>query len=266
MPPWATDHSSVQARTCHEVTGEDLPWALGLRDVYRALAAPTAGEAVVEAPRSPLDVDHQVAYWTPLLHLLVYGLGWSDPAAGLVRWDGAGRPAEPGVLALLAALWSADGGLEGFGAWVDEATPFLPVLHELRARVGLPRGDVVRRAPDHWQVVRDEVSDGPGSTFARWRGSDPLHLGGHLSMPLGPSRRPARMHLGSDGRSAVLTLPTMAGWYRALLEHGTGLPPTSRSWRVQVVVPPVGHLGVFRLSRETGLWFSGRHRWHSAGN
>jgi hypothetical protein len=37
------------------------------------------------------------------------------------------------------------------------------------------------------------------------------------------------------------------------------------SWRVDVVCQPLGWLGTFRRSRRSGLWFTGRHRWHELG-
>jgi hypothetical protein len=86
-----------------------------------------------------------------------------------------------------------------------------------------------------------------------------------------PQERPPSEGLlirtGPEQRRGSLILDSMVGWYRALIEAGDQLPAVGgRSWRVDVVVRPAGWLGTFRRSRTTGLWFSGRHRFHLVGN
>ena len=39
-----------------------------------------------------------------------------------------------------------------------------------------------------------------------------------------------------------------------------------RSTRVGLLCPPIGWLGTYRCSGDTGLWFRGRHRWRALGN
>ena len=64
-------------------------------------------------------------------------------------------------------------------------------------------------------------------------------------------------HVG-DTRRAVLMLSAYEGWYLTLSRLGATLPAREdgRSWRVNVVVRPLGWLGSYRLSRRTGagLW------------
>jgi hypothetical protein len=98
-------------------------------------------------------------------------------------------------------------------------------------------------------------------------GSDPLHLSYHCSAPLQePVGEPVLLRSDLDRRQAVLRLDSMVGWYRALAEQGGTLPELDgRSWHVDVVVRPVGWLGTYRLSRSSGLWFAGRHRFHTPG-
>jgi hypothetical protein len=55
-------------------------------------------------------------------------------------------------------------------------------------------------------------------------------------------------------------------WYRQLLLHGRELPELGvTSWRIDVVVKPLGSLGTFRRSSRTRLWFQGTHTVHMAG-
>lgn len=62
-------------------------------------------------------------------------------------------------------------------------------------------------------------------------------------------------------------LDTYSGWYSALARLGATLPARfdGRSWRVDVVVRPIGWLGTYRQSRVTSRWFTGQHRWHELG-
>jgi hypothetical protein len=77
------------------------------------------------------------------------------------------------------------------------------------------------------------------------------------------SARPLPVRTSVTDRRAVLLLDSMMGWYRALVSETRSLPkPKGHSWRLEVVVKPVGWLGTYRRSAETGLWFTGRHYVH----
>ena len=72
--------------------------------------------------QAPAPGDHlgsgALAYWSSLLHLLVYGFGWSQPGRGLRWWYGAGKPVDDPRLALISEVWDADGQLDWFAAWL----------------------------------------------------------------------------------------------------------------------------------------------------
>lgn len=105
------------------------------------------------------------------------------------------------------------------------------------------------------------------------------HTGGHNSHHLNHSLQGA---IGEGGRSggdvmmlqtnpgqrrAVIVLDHMVGWRAALKHFGGQLPNLgNRSWHVDIFVRPVGWLGTFRKSRETALWFQGKHSIHMKGN
>lgn len=57
------------------------------------------------------------------------------------------------------------------------------------------------------------------------------------------------------------------GWYRVLTAVGDLLPPLAdgRSWRIRLTIAPIGFVGEFRKSRDSGRWFTGRHRAHALG-
>lgn len=70
-----------------------------------------------------------------------------------------------------------------------------------------------------------------------------------------------------EDRRATLIVESMVGWYRALVEAGATLPKTAkeRSWHVDVYARPVGYLGTYQRSRESGIWYSGPHRYQEPG-
>ena len=118
----------------------------------------------------------------------------------------------------------------------------------------------------HRPPRRSEVAEGVGR---RERSDAPLvaHPGAGLDQPAADQPAPD----GPDGSgphgsaSAVLLCDRYQGWHHALSTCGLTQTGNGRSWPVEVVVKPLGWLGTYRLSRETGLWFSGMHRWHQLG-
>lgn len=66
----------------------------------------------------------------------------------------------------------------------------------------------------------------------------------------------------------MFTTDSALGWYRFLVEVAEAKInfKHERDWRIDVFVRPFGFLGTYRHSWETGLWFSGKHRYHTVGN
>jgi hypothetical protein len=121
--------------------------------------------------------------------------------------------------------------------------------------------------PREWMAEQDRAGEALGMLSPYGGGTDPLHLSFHSCGPIeAPSGEPLLLRGSRSDRRAVLILDAMRGWYRALIEQGATLPDGGdRSWRIDVVVRPIGTLGTYRRSRETGLWFAGRHRLHTRG-
>jgi hypothetical protein len=118
-----------------------------------------------------------------------------------------------------------------------------------------------------WIDLQTRAAEMSGIANPLTGGSDPLHLSAHVGGPVEPwTYQPMLLRSRRQERRAVLVIDGMLGWYRALATLGATLPDIGqRSWRVDVVVRPVGWLGTYRRSRVTGLWFAGRHRFHHRG-
>lgn len=217
------------------------PWVRWLPLAWSAVADPIGRHPVPQLPVRMRRADtttethaELIAWWTPLDHLVRFGLGWNAPGKGLAAWCDLGRPTEHPVLKLIDRWW---------GDYVDHAIGWYNPLDSGRsARL---RDDPI------WQQV--------------WSGgSDPMHLTGHRQPEVSPDYRPQRLQ-SSSGPEAVILTPSYAGWYEALRMAFPGGRPDGSSWRVAVVCRPIGWLGTYRRSRVSGRWFSGRHRWHQLG-
>jgi hypothetical protein len=252
--------------------GDGGPWAWWLPLAWRAVADPRGDHLVPPAPEPLREGDHPsdhpyvLAWWAPLLHLLFFGTGWARPDLGLARWIELGQPQEDPVLQVVKRWWgphvldllawsSCSDRLIGMAAKIADAT------HTAVNHVPLTDRWAERRTAPNWRSI--------------WEcgGPDQMHLYSHALTPV-QSHRHTRdevliapgSHVG-DTRRAVLMLPSYEGWYLTLSRLGATLPvrEDGHSWRVDVVVSPLGWLGSYRRSRLTGRWFSGRHRWHQLG-
>ncbi|MAT04733.1 MAG: hypothetical protein CL424_06795 [Acidimicrobiaceae bacterium] len=211
--------------------------------------------------------DHSVslAYWNALIHLLVYSFGWRQPGRGMLRWYQDGKPLDDVRFQLIHDLWHADGSLDDFVYWLldrfEQGASGVEVLDHL---VGKEPSHPAPASPDSaWLAQWIDVPTAPGEQSAGYG----LHLEVHWTTPLDEVRDPASTTLKSpkSDRRAAFLADSMIGWYRQL--HEVKLPDLGdRSWYVDVVVKPVGHLGTFRRSRQTGRYFAGPHRYHLYGH
>ena len=137
----------------------------------------------------------------------------------------------------------------------------------MKASRSAPCGRVWTPVDTAWRSVNQKVTT--WSAYAPGEGH-PLHLSHHTMAPIDTPDDEGRVTwlTGSEAdRRGVLVVDRYAGWYRTLAHLGSSLPALSgnRSWRVDVICTPIGHLGTYRRSRLTGRCFSTRHRVHQAG-
>lgn len=270
------EHYTVQ-RSVHQPAPSEMPvaeaerslggqaeWFWGVPGVFHAIAAPRSAHQVPANPTPSPDEPHSQAlgYWGALHYLLLRRLGWSAPHRGLMRWYDAGKPTDDPTLALVADIWDVDGYLDVYLAWLLRLQPRF--LHHDIVR---PESPEPLNAPwSRWldaTVAREERS--PAPHFSLTGGWDPLHLTGHIGESGTPDPTSTLTVADPHQHRAVFLTDTMDAWYEDLRAKVDTLPPSTRSWRVEVVVRPVGVLGTFRRSTSTGLMFSGKHRYHSLG-
>jgi hypothetical protein len=265
-PKWITKTSSDEWREkLQPITGEEKGWGLGLPWMYRALASPWTHERMLAAP-TVNGGDFGGSYWAPLLHFMIYTLGWARPDRGLKWWYDAGKPTDDPHLRFLSDIWGKDGQLDWFAAWLwatDHLPPAATRLSQLTGYQDDGRPVVADRA---WVDLQMRLAAASGIQHPGHHG-DEFHLSGHFAAPLEePGGDVSIFHGDVEQRRAVLMLDSMVGWYAALVRYAARLPsPGERSWRVDVVVRPVGLLGTYRLSRTSRLWFACRHRVHLPG-
>jgi hypothetical protein len=241
--------------------GDQPEWGRLVPRVWQALADP---EGTYTYPGESPTLEAATARWSPLLHVLWFSLGWPRPDIGLRRWYDEGQPTDDSRLALLKEVWGSE--LDLFSAWCWEGSA--GYSQALSERLGTrpdhsPVPAVDARWLDQLEELRSRTAYGP------WGGgSDPLHLGSHAISAAGElPREPRPPVLNPTNRRAALVLDGYQGWYSELAAAGAALPPLpgDSSWRVDVLVKPVGWLGSYRLSPRSGRWFAGRHWVHEMG-
>jgi hypothetical protein len=242
--------------------GGQSGWSWGIPGVYQALAAPRSYCAVPAKPADDSPHEASLGYWTPLHHLLIYRLGWSRPDEGLRWWYDNGKPTDDPTLAFLSEVWDRDQTLHQYLAWSMKAHS---KYHGEASLIYPDRNDSLPLQWERWLAQHTQVRDPAKSTSHQFHTlGDSFHLNDHL---LSDDSSPEATITVTSHRRAVLNTDDARNWYATLAALGETLEPLPlQFWYVDVFVKPIGFLGTFRQSRSTGIWFSGRHRIHSAGN
>jgi hypothetical protein len=196
----------------------------------------------------------------------MYSFGWSRADRGLKWWLDHGQPLDDPRLKLIEQIWGADGHLDWFAAWLYSQDYHYSALRPMAEHFA---ADPVRVDREWIAEKRREQKD------SRFLGPESKHLTvgpfgrEHSSGAVMRTRLSGRLIKGpATTRHAVFTTASAWGWYAALNAAAqTQLSgPPGVDWKVDVVVLPIGWMGTFRRSWNTGLWFTGKHRYHSIGN
>jgi hypothetical protein len=255
--------------------GGESRWLANIPLMYWALAAPLAGREFVQAPQPGEDFmeSNRFAYWGSLLHLLTMNFGWQYPALGMRWWVDQGRPANDVRFALIRQTWASDGQFDAFLSYIWQIPAMPWPSFPLGPGVADPNSDGARMPSFEPLADRSWIRE-TNEKFAGFSVSG-LHLEqGHVADWLNSAEfmKPnsnCELTLDVSGEPrGTLIAENLGGWYRYLHESEAlqSDHPSGRSWRIDVVVKPVGYLGNFRRSRETGRWFAGPHSLHVVGN
>ncbi len=236
----------------------DRTWMIPL--IHSTLANPNGLHQWPRYDKSTSLVD-ACAYWEGAYYLLGVLLGWSDIGRGLQRlYNGQRSGVESPELDLLEQVWNDRDQLDFFALW--SWSNGVVVGGETSTSGRTPESFRDRRWLD--QSLGRHLGNGiPYDHDPFHGGTNPLHLGHCLGAFQGVAS--GDLHLSSPKeRRATLVLDRAQGWCAAL--EGLTLPSLGhRSWHVEVIIRPLGWLGTFRRSRETGRWFTGRHSVHTLG-
>lgn len=244
-----------------EELGGQYAWNWAVPLPYRALSLPS----LAIMPARPTTLEDRLGYYACLQSFLLYSFGWTRPDKGLLWWLDNGSPTGDRRFELIQSVWGDDETLLGFLAWLASGNPRDHGAPLERWVVDTDTQPLVIASP--WaDRLRDAL------TTEHWSGGrDPHHLGrgDHVGAPssdLDPNRQ-RLLAFDRSSRTATYTSDTIRGWYSGLAATVDALPDLDvHTWHVDVYVKPIGHLGVYRRSRATGLWFSGKHSIHTVGN
>ena len=257
------------------VMGDQGPWIRHVAAAWQAAATDAADRPTPVRPGLDAELDERIAYWAPLLHLLVFGLGWTRPDLGLAQWLERRRPLDEPILRVVDRWWGQEGVLD-FLAWaasnggvsfrLEPNLDFHSVAH--------PPQD--RRFPDTPELERRRTTPDWQRTWGG--GSDSMHLTHHIGSPLvfaddhNPTYLDERWVDDKDPHAIPrfwIVNDAYAGWYADFFHYfpssSQSRGPNGRSVRVDIFVKPVGWLGEFRQHRKTRLWFRGRASVHVWG-
>lgn len=258
----------IPAALYRELGGDPGPWNRHLKAAWRASVSRTSEPLPKGPPKDGAqDLAGSIAYWSPLFHPLIFGLGWPRPDVGLLHWYEQGCPQRDLVLRTAWRWWGEEGILDVL-TWARECHGLSNVAswYGKMSNVGTRESPMFPAGP--WDEALANHSRTDGWT-ARWSGStsqDQFHMLGHAQSAGWPEHHAHEPRLyelrQGDDRSArfVLELDVYAGWFEALAALGAHLDAG-----IDVVVKPIGWLGTFGRSPTTGLWHRTDEETHQMG-
>ena len=232
------------------------------------------------SPPKPGNVFAEASWWNAALHLLGYGMGWTNIGAGLSAWRLDGYPLTNHVLRTVYHTWGPS--IEGLEIWLNQSGLVTADLAQLTNGKyqfrPVPKDDLSMQI----NRFRERLNSGPRHALAGrfFSGdSDPLHLSGHFAATIGESAFAAEDQdpgwLYEDGTASVV-LMKFPGWHQTVVDglrlyYGDAMDSVT----VEVTLYSFGTLGKFHYSRETGRLYrvllgfkqiGSESEYHLAGN
>ena len=278
--PWPNDYARIRVsdtpmrdffgRDWMPTEGSESHFDIMVPLLHRTL---TDLSCVHRVPAMPSGHLENIYYWEGAYHLVTLAMGWTNPLKGMRSWYEAGKPVEEPVLKLLADVYDCDNQLDNLYVHLWNAYNRTGEAWWVRLP-GIQIGDEITRSRES---IDNNIIESVRNKFAQdkrlaWpyapteAGWNPLHLG-HVLYATKTGTPATLATTAHEDRAAVVLCHDPKTWYGDLCMAAHNLPDLGeQSWYVDVVVKRWGWMGTFRRSRETGLWFLGKHSTHMMGN
>jgi hypothetical protein len=236
--------------------------------LHRALASGDYSEF----PRlSCAELEAACASWGALHYATTCLLGWREVGKGMANWYSAGKPTENSpVLALVKHVWGANDALDYYAAWAwkPKDSGWLSTQTADAADAPSPSWLAKHSKWNNENWWRNFIRPGRiQSHDPFFGGTDSLHLSAHTGREdQTPSLKPV-VRWDPIDRHCILLTEGLGHWLADVDSLPKKLPSIGEhSWHVDVFDRKTGWLGLFRQSRLTDTWFTGKHSVHMLGN
>lgn len=232
------------------------------------------------SPPKPGNLFAEASWWNAALHLLGYGMGWTNIGVGLRTWRLDGYPLSNHILRTVYHTWGPS--IEGLEIWLNSSGLITPELAELAGGQYRERSFSPDDLPQQTARFREKLNSGPRHALAGrflTGDMDPLHLSGHFSSGIGESafiaedQDPVWLYGESNASVILMKFP---GWHLTVVDglrlyYGDKMANVT----IEVSLYSYGTLGNFRYSPETGRLyrtlvgykqFGSEADYHKAGN
>ena len=170
---------------------------------------------------------------------------------------------------LIGAVWLSDGQIDYFHEWLRNVLAPRGMGLHAATEIGPPSQSAPAQPNSSLtSELIGQANEQLLPTPLGWGDNDALHLTGHCSGPLGQLSHVAESETfsASSASRAVLLSDSAMGWYRSLMRYGLQLRASGLSEpSIDVVIRPIGWLGRYEQSPQTGVWYTGPHHLHVVG-
>ena len=260
-----------------EFFGDEYRWTSLVPILWQSVDSPAARILPPKFLPNGFEIE-TCAWWNGALHLLAFGMGWTDMAKGLREWREGGYRRDNAVLRLIYDTYGSS--IEALEYWL-----YLGLIDYSLGNTDEDRG-ATKPSPERIDEQRGRLrmlqDSGPRHRLTRelLLGNDTLHLSGHFPGSVGHPQdsRPIIDEdlFDEDMSRRLLRVRLYKGWQRAVTEF---LREENRSLETSeitaaVLVSRIGYLGSYALSPTTSNIFrrtpgndvSRDHEFHMMGN
>jgi hypothetical protein len=237
--------------------GDEYNWTSMVPILWQSIDLPAA--RILPPKVTPNGFSQETcAWWSGALHLLAFGMGWTNMPNGLRRWRENGYPTDNAVLRLLFNTYGSS--IEALEYWLQghDFTHILGVTNESRY-FNHPSSDSFNAQLER---LTDSVNSGPRHQLTQqllnW--NDHLHLN-HFLGSVGDQHNPRAIideELMDGGETRrQLRVRRYVGWHRAVSQYLREELRAERNSEVSaaVLISQIGYLGTYALAPQTGIAF-----------